>query len=179
MEASSSSGPFLTLSGVATPPHCRPGCTLGGIRTGTRHIHRDMANIRTVGHMGEGASVQTGGIREVGRTAWVHGCTRVLRGHGQAGMAEEWFGPNELRLHCLRVVCLHQAFKSIQGSLVLQATVYSAFLHLQALVSLLGNISTGPGRETLSVWLPLVELCSLPLSPHGRHLSLGFPFPEH
>lgn len=141
--------------------------------------NRDTAYIRMVGHMGEGAVVQTGRIREACRTAWVHGCTRVLRGRRQAGRAKGWFGPNELRLHRLRVVSLHQAFKSMQGSFVLQATVYSAFLHLQALVSLLDNIATGPGRGTLSVWLPLVELCSLPLSPHGRHLSLGFPFPEH
>lgn len=26
-----------------------------------------------------------------------------------------------------------------------------------------------------SVWLPLAELCSLPRSPPGRHLSQGFP----
>lgn len=61
--------------------------------------------------------MQTGGIREAGRTTGVHGRTRVLRGRGQAGRAEGWFGPNELRLHRLRVVSLHQAFKSIRGLL--------------------------------------------------------------
>lgn len=69
---------------ITTPPHCLvdaegPGCALKEIRTRTSHPPEDVV------HVGEGASAQTGGIRQQRRTAQVQGHTRVWRGHGQAG----------------------------------------------------------------------------------------------
>lgn len=137
----------------------------------------DTASTWELGHVGDGASVQRGEIREEGRIAQAIRCTRVLRGRGQAGRVRrmvwsKWVEATQFESNTIKLLTLY-------GAPVSQATVSSAFLPLQALESPLGTISLGPGSAPLSVWLSLLELCSLPLSPHGRHLSRGFPFPEH
>lgn len=75
--------------------------------------------------MGEGTSVQTGGIREEGRTAQVQGYARVLRGRGQTGGGGRvvWF----------KWVVTTQLKRNISTTKHLslsQSTVYSAFLPL-------------------------------------------------
>ena len=57
-----------------------------------------------------------------------------------------------------------------------QTTVYSAFPPLQAVVSLLGNISTGPGRGAHSVGCLWLSCALWPSALMGGICHQGFPF---